>query len=262
MIDWLRKNKTNIIFVLGVLLAGYWFGQRQEPTPPIFRAPVPQISEKTVSEMAFGEVADEIAEEGGSPSERLIIRSGTLSLLVKNVRESVDGMQKLATDLTGFVVDSEVTIVDEKQGNLRATVTIRVPAEKFDGALKTLKEGAIKVTSERTSGQDVTEEYTDLQSRLRNLEAAETQLLEIMGRTGEVKDVLAVQQELTRIRERIETTKGRVKFFGRKCGYVSPDRPFCHRRRGLTHCRRKMAAAQHDQSRSSLPCFLLARTSG
>lgn len=151
-------------------------------------------------------------EEGGSPSERLVIKSGTLSLLVKAVRESVDQMQKLAADLEGFVVDSQITVVDEKKENLRATVTIRVPSEKFDEALKTLKDSALKVTSERTSGQDVTEEYTDLQSRLRNLEATEAQLLKIMERAGEIKDVLSVQQELTRVREQVEKTKGRIKF--------------------------------------------------
>lgn len=95
---------------------------------------------------------------------------------------------------------------------MRATVTVRVPEEKFDEALQTLKNEAIKVTSERTSGQDVTEEYTDLQSRLKNLEATEAQLLKIMERAGEIKDVLAVQTELTRTRGQIETTKGRIKF--------------------------------------------------
>lgn len=224
MIDWLKKNKLNLILIFVVLMVGYWFGQGQSPTPPTPRAP--KIASQMLTEdlslgkgsversMALEEIPlePEADEEGGSPSERLVIKSGSLSLLVKNVRESVDQMQKLATDLGGFVVDSRITVVDEKKENLRATVTIRVPSEKFDGALNTLKDGAVKVTSERTSGQDVTEEFTDLQSRLRNLEATEAQLLKIMERTGEIKDVLSVQQELTRIRGQIETTKGRIKF--------------------------------------------------
>ena len=219
MINWFKKNKLNLILVLAVLIVGYWFGQKQSPIPPILRAPgvAPQMLTEDLARKSanFQEVvaepkADE--EEGGSPSERLVIKTGSLSLLVRAVRESVDQMQKLAADLGGFIVDSQVTVVDEKKENLRATVTIRVPSEKFDEALKTLKDAAVKVTSERTSGQDVTEEYTDLQSRLRNLEATETQLLKIMERAGEIKDVLSVQQELTRVRERTETTKGRIKF--------------------------------------------------
>ncbi len=218
MINWLKKNKLNLILILAVLVGGYWLGHRQAPIPPVLRAPeiAPQMTAEDLTGKSanFEEIPTEptAPEESGSLSERLVIKSGTLSLLVKAVRESVDQMQKLATDLGGFVVDSQVTVVDERQENLRATVTIRVPSEKFDEALKALKDSALKVTNEQTSGQDVTEEYTDLQSRLRNLEATETQLLKIMERAGEIKDVLSVQQELTRIREQIETTKGRIKF--------------------------------------------------
>jgi len=224
MINWLKKNKTKIIFFLAVLAVGYWFGQKQPPSPlqpPISLTSPISPSRKSISnvgeETAFGGALIEPNEageddEGGSPSERLVIKTGSLSLLVKAVRESVDQMQKLATDLGGFVVDSQITVVDEKKQNLRATATIRVPAEKFDQALKTLKESAVKVTSERASGQDVTEEYTDLQSRLKNLSATENQLLKIMERAGEIKDVLAVQRELTQVRGQIETTQGRIKF--------------------------------------------------
>ncbi len=219
MVNWFWKNKLNIILVLGVLLVGYWLGQRRPPEIGL-RSQISQIPQTSPTrEAAFGVerqeapgVGTDVDEEPSSPSERLIIKTGRLSLLVKDVREGVDKMQKLATDLEGFVVDSQISVVDEKKGTLKATVTIRVPAEKFDQTLKTLKENAVKVTSERTSGQDVTEEYTDLQSRLRNLEATEAQLLKIMERAGEIKDVLSVQQELTKVREQIETVEGRIKF--------------------------------------------------
>jgi hypothetical protein len=220
MITWIKKNKTKLLLIALALLAGYWFGQRRSPeiglrssvsqtAPALLTSPTAEKATFAVGEEGVG---NDINEEASSPSERLIIKTGSLSLLVKGVREGVASMQKLAADLGGFVVDSQITIIDEKKENLRATVTIRVPAEKFDEALETLKGVALKVTSERTSGQDVTEEYTDLQSRLRNLEATETQLLKIMERAGEIKDVLSVQQELMRVREQIEIVKGRIKF--------------------------------------------------
>lgn len=219
MKDWLLKNKTKVLVVAVALLTGYWLGRGRSPEIG-FRSPATLISPASptslTSPTAFIEksnfAVEESAAPASSPSERLVIKIGSLSLLVKNVRESVETVQKLATDLGGFVVDSRITVIDEKKENLRATVTVRVPAEKFDLTLKTLKDSALKVESEQTSGQDVTEEYTDLQSRLRNLEATENQLLKIMERAGEIKDVLAVQTELTRVREQIETTKGRIKF--------------------------------------------------
>lgn len=217
MVEWLKRNKTKLLFVAGSLLIGYWLGQKQSPTLPVLRTnSTLQTLPEAVPSLDKGgpliAAEPEAIEEGGSPSERLVIKNGTLFLLVQDVRQSVSKMQGLAAGLEGFVVDSQTTIVDEKKGTLRATVTIRVPEERFDEALQTLKNEAIKVTSERTSGQDVTEEYTDLQSRLKNLEATEAQLLKIMERAGEIKDVLAVQTELTRVREQIETTKGRIKF--------------------------------------------------
>jgi len=217
MKTWLSQNKTKLFLLAVAVLVGYWFGQKSVRPIPLrvpMTSPVrelgPNIGEKMTLEEASVETGE--SEESGSPSEHLVIKTATLSLLVKEVRQSVEKMQKLATDFGGFVVDSSITVVDEKKEHLRGTVTIRVPDEKFDEALKTLKDNALKVESEQTSGQDVTEEYTDSQSRLRNLEATEAQLLKIMERAGEIKDVLAVQQELTRIREQIETTKGRIKF--------------------------------------------------
>ncbi len=218
MIDWVKKNKLNIVLILAVLAVGYWLGQRrfypQSPQPPISEFGVGEVPlEKSTTRFETEEITEaEVGGEPTSPSERLVIKTGDLSLLVKNVRESVERMQKLATGLGGFVTRADITVVDEKKETLRGTVTVRVPDEKFDEALNTLKKDAVKVTSESISGQDVTEEYTDLQSRLRNLEATEAQLLKIMERAGEIKDVLAVQQELTRVREQIETVKGRINF--------------------------------------------------
>jgi len=219
MLNWIKKNKAKLFLIAIALLVGYGFGRGRAPEVG-FRSPATLISPASptalTSPTAFMEKSNFAVEESAaptsSPSERLVIKTGSLSLLVKSVRESVETMQKLATDLGGFVVDSQITVIDEKKENLRATVTVRVPAEKFDDALRTIKKAALKVESEQTSGQDVTEEYTDLQSRLRNLEATETQLLKIMERAGEIKDVLAVQTELTRVREQIETAKGRIKF--------------------------------------------------
>lgn len=214
MKDGLGKNKLTLLAVFAALVFGYWLGQR--PPQSIYRAPgiVPQLEVVPAAPFDAPKQTALPEERNREPdsSERLVVKSGALSLLVKDVRESVGAAQKLATDLGGFVVDSQTDVVDEKRGAVRATVTIRVPAEKFDEALLNLKNGAVKVTSENTSGQDVTEEYTDLQSRLKNLEATEAQLLKIMERAGEIKDVLAVQQELMRVREPVEVTKGRIKF--------------------------------------------------
>ena len=143
--------------------------------------------------------------------DRLVIKNANLSLVVKDPAEAVEGISALAESLGGFVVNSNVyqTSVDE-QGNkiMQANVSIRVPADKLQTALAQLKGMAVAVNSENTSGEDVTAQYTDLESRLRNLEAAETQLQKIMDRATKTEDVLSVYSQLIAIRDQIEQVKG------------------------------------------------------
>jgi hypothetical protein len=145
--------------------------------------------------------------------ERMIIWTGDISLVVKDAGESLEQVEAIARDLGGYVVNSSSWYQEEQ---LRARLTIRVPAEEFDTAMARLKDLAIRVESRNVSAQDVTEDYTDLDSRLRNLEATETELLELLTevreRTRKAEDVLAVHRELSNIRGQIEQVKGRMQF--------------------------------------------------
>ena len=147
----------------------------------------------------------------GTPEapNRLVIKTGTMSMVVKDIGSTVKNIVQYAEDKGGWVVSSSVT---EREKVPSGSITVRVPSELFDEAITYFRGLAEKITYEGTRGQDVTEEYTDLQSRLRNLEAAETQLLKIMGRSGTIPDVLAVQKELTSVRDQIERTKGRIQY--------------------------------------------------
>ena len=145
--------------------------------------------------------------------ERMIIWTGDVSLIVKDAEDSLEKVEAIAKDLGGYVVNSSSWYQDDQ---LRARLTIRVPSGEFDAAMARLKDLAIKVENRNVSTQDVTEEYTDLNARLRNLEATETELFELLTevreRTGKAEDVLAVHRELSYIREQIEQIKGRMQY--------------------------------------------------
>ena len=149
-------------------------------------------------------------------SERLVIRNANLSLVVKDPSAAANQIAALAQSLGGFVVTSYVyqTSVDTA-GNkiMQASINVRVPAEKLDEALNKIKAMAVTVNSENISGQDVTSEYTDLESHLRNLEAAEAQLQKIMDGATKTEDVLAVYNQLVYIRDQIEQVKGQMKYY-------------------------------------------------
>jgi hypothetical protein len=148
-----------------------------------------------------------------SVEERMIIWTGDVSLIVKDAGESLEEVESIAKDLGGYVVNSSSWYQEEQ---LRARLTIRVPSGEFDAAMARLKDLAIQVESRNVSTQDVTEEYTDLDARLRNLEATETELLELLTevreRTSKAEDILAVHREITNIRSQIEQLKGRMQY--------------------------------------------------
>ena len=92
-------------------------------------------------------------------------------------------------------------------------MTIRVPSESLNQALDEIKADVVELQSESRSGQDVTQEYTDLSSRLKNLENTERQLTSIMEEARNTEDVLQVFNQLTQIREQIEVIKGQMKYY-------------------------------------------------
>lgn len=218
------KKILGVIFLIALLFFTYSLGKR--PIAPqlyevgsrvafdkkadLFTAPLSAPTPERTLELA-GEIPEQ-SEEGGSISERLVIKTGWLSLLVTDVRGSVEQITRFAEDEGGFILSADVHKVKPESEQLIGLVKIKVPAERFAQIFERIKKLGLKVTSENVSGQDVTEEYTDLQSRLRNLEAAESQLLDLMKRAGKVTEILEVQRELVGTREQIEQTKGRVEF--------------------------------------------------
>lgn len=212
------RKLVGVVLLILVLFFAYSLGKRT--TPPKFYRGVTPVSELAPPAMApvpeeeltFTKEAPKLAEEGGSISERLVIKTGQLSLLVADVRRAVEDITKFAEDEEGFVLLADVHKISPESEKLVGIVRIKVPSEKFTQVFNRVRNFGLKVSSENVLGQDVTEEYTDLQSRLRNLEAAESQLLGLMERAGKVTEILEVQRELVRTREQIEQIKGRVEF--------------------------------------------------
>ncbi|MEN6481931.1 MAG: DUF4349 domain-containing protein, partial [Anaerolineaceae bacterium] len=147
----------------------------------------------------------------GQPApDRIVIRNADLSIVVDDPTVALDAIVRMAERMGGFVVNSNLYKTNTSSGNEvpEAYITIRVPAESLNAALAEIKnqtsDPSKDVLSENVSGQDVTKEYTDLNSRLKNLEDAETQLRRIMEEATKTEDVLNVFNQLTYYREQIE----------------------------------------------------------
>ena len=164
------------------------------------------------------------AEGGGlflpQQLERKIIRTATLELEVEAVGAAVQEVENIAVAAGGFVSRSSVFIEEplelgEENGfsprrTQTATVTIRVPAEVYASVMRQLRGIAEEVRSEISEASEVTEEYTDLQARLRNLEATEAGYLELLTKAEEIADILIVQDRINSVRLEIEQVQGRI----------------------------------------------------
>jgi enoyl-CoA hydratase/carnithine racemase len=146
-------------------------------------------------------------------SERMIVRTGSLSIVVEDTEETLEAIERMASELGGYVSDLQSWRYDDQ---MAATVTVRILAASFDQARERIKELAIEVESENASGQDVTEEYVDLEARLNNLEVAEEELLELLASAQEThkdaESILAIYNEITNVRMQIEQIKGRMQY--------------------------------------------------
>ena len=157
-----------------------------------------------------------IPEAQSIQTDRLVIRNATLSIVVDDPVSSMDTITKLADELGGFVVSADLreTFLESGAKVPYANISIRVPAESFNLAIERIKEETDQLPQrENISSQDVTGDYTDLESRLRNLEATEVQLTKIMEDAIRTEDVLSVYNQLVQVREQIEVIKGQMKYY-------------------------------------------------
>ncbi len=149
--------------------------------------------------------------------ERLIIRDANLSLVVADTDSAIATITDMVEADGGWVVSSNVYQydADSKTGS----ITVRVPATGFTSAIKAMKGLAIKVESESTSGQDVTDEFVDLTLQLENLEATADRVRSFLDDANTVEEALTVNVELSRLEGDIERIKGRRQFLSQSATF-------------------------------------------
>jgi len=170
--------------------------------------------------------ADSYNSAGGNAvppaqQDRLVIQNADLALVVKDTKAKMDQMSAMAQAMGGFVVSANLYQTTTPNGDQvpEGSIVIRVPADRLEEALKQIKADVVEVQNENRSGQDVTQEYVDLKSRLKNLQAAEAQLTKIMEEAKKTEDVLNVFNQLVYYREQIELVKGQMQYYEQSSTY-------------------------------------------
>jgi uncharacterized lipoprotein YehR (DUF1307 family) len=232
--DEMNKRIALALILIFCLLSGCAAKSESTPAVSFANQTGQELTSKSSMDAGIAANAPAAAPEmpataaGAAPStDRVVLKTASLSIIVDDPVKAMDAVVKMAAQMNGWVVNSNLYKVSTSAGEEvpAASISIRVPADSLDAAMTQIK-ALVKdpqqdISSENVSGQDVTSEYTDLQSRLTNLQAAEAQLKEIMASATKTEDVMAVFNQLTEIRSQIEVLKGQIKYYDESSSFSS-----------------------------------------
>lgn len=142
-------------------------------------------------------------------SDRMVSYNSNLSLLVKNVSDTITKIKTSAEELGGYMITSSVR---EPTEGASGSISVRVPKEKLETALKAFKDLSVKVVVENLTGTDVTDQYKDNESRLTILLDNKARFEAIMLKATEIQDILRVQQEIFNLQSQIDQIKGEQQY--------------------------------------------------
>lgn len=169
----------------------------------------PPMAEEAFDKATGG--ADGVATETVL-QERKVIYNADLTLIVADTEATAGRIDQMAGELDGYVANLNAY---RGEGDiLYYNITLRIPAQQFDAARAALRDMAVRVDNESIHTDDVTDQYFDIEARLRTLRATETELLALLQETrergGEVEDIMSIYRELTEIQSEIESLQGQL----------------------------------------------------
>jgi hypothetical protein len=186
------------------------------PAPMATAAPLAKTDQDSTG--AVYEIGSDSTTVGTSP--RMIIKNAEMRLQVRDTDVAIDGVTQVVGDAQGYIISSRVWYQDSYGKNYKyASITMGVPVTEFETALRRLRGLSLNVLDETASGQDVSQEYVDLQSQLTNLEATRDRIRSFLDDAKTVDESLRINQELSNIEAQIEQVKGRMNFLADRSAY-------------------------------------------
>ncbi|MBI3912949.1 MAG: DUF4349 domain-containing protein [Chloroflexi bacterium] len=212
----MKKLFTLILFALALSIAAC----ASAPTarsiaPSIGGVPQPAPAAPPMAESFAADATGD--QQKGAPAaapvpDRMIVRTVNMNLEVADSEKAVTDINAIVAQYKGYVAATNLR--RNARNRLGGSITLRIPAESLDAALKQIKAAGLQVLTENSNANDVTDRYTDLGAQLKNLEAAEVELRKLFEsvreKSGKADEILAVYNRLTQIRQQIEQIKGQI----------------------------------------------------
>lgn len=206
--------RSNPAILLTALMGGMLLGSCAPAAPPASESAIPLPATRSAADSAANPAVDGVMSQQQADSsakataeiprsQPQLIKTAELAVTVKSVEDGINTVKTIARQQQGDLLELQDQTPTDENSRHTAAIQIRVPQGKLETALQALK-ALGTVENQSITAEDVSSQLVDYQSRLRNLRRSEETLLDIMGRSGSVGDVLKVAQELSNVRNSIE----------------------------------------------------------
>lgn len=148
--------------------------------------------------------------------DRKLTKTGTLRFESSDLDNTKQAVHRIVSELNGYISNENSS---ESAGHTEHSMTIRVPAEKFDELVLKLESSASKIDYKSIDVQDVTEEYIDLDTRVKTKKEVEARYRELLKRAVNVEEIMKIEEQIGNIRTEIESAEGRLKYLSNQVKY-------------------------------------------
>ncbi len=179
----------------------------------------PRKTPAAAAEQPAAEVVSAKVDFQPAPN-RLIIKNAEVTLTVEDTDVAINRITQAVADHGGYIISSEIWFKDwDGEPYKYATITYAVPVDRFEDSLSRLRGLAVKVENETATGQDVTDEFVDLESQLTNLKATRDRIREFLDQAANVEEALKVNDQLKSVEAEIEQVQGRMNYLFDRAAY-------------------------------------------
>jgi hypothetical protein len=219
------------LFILFLCVLFIFACQKKEETSRSAFAPAPASAPSSSSSLKIDQTNKQTTDKPQKDikidiSKRKIIKEGELSFETRDFNKTKVFINKSVSEVQGYIAEENQDKYDDR---IVSTVIIRVPAEKFDRLIETLSSSAEFLDKKYIKVLDVTEEYFDVEARLKTRKDLENRYRQLLSQAKKVEDVLNIEKQLGEVREQIESAEGKLKYLNDRIVFSTLTVTYCER---------------------------------
>lgn len=207
IVSWIKQNILVVVLmiVIGVLIAG-----KNNPNINFKNSITTDMAMPYSMGSSVGAPANFYREAAPTETaQRMVVQDTNMSMLVKDVQEVLREIENVASQTGGYMVNRSLS---KPEGAASGNITLRVPTEKREVVLNDIRALGVKVVSENVYGNDVTDQYVDIETRLANLQKVKAKMENIQDQAQQVQDLMQTQAQINNIQQQIDNLKGQQNY--------------------------------------------------